>query len=275
LKPTWGRVSRHGCFELAASLDHIGPMCRSATDAAIMLGAIAGADADDPTTLRAPVPDCEGGDDRELRGFRVGFDESYALSAVEPDVHRAVDEALRAVRSLGAQIVPIRFPDVTAAVADWGPHCAVETAVAHEATFPSRRDAYGPGLAGFIDAGRALSGLDYQRILLRRRVFTGLVHRALEPVDVMLIPAQPFAAPTVARMATLGQVPAELAALIRYTAPFSLSGHPTMTVPAAFTAKGLPVAVQFVGHHLGEVEICRAGRAFQRVTDFHRRHPKV
>ena len=75
-------------------------------------------------------------------------------------------------------------------------------------------------------------------------------------------------------MATLGRVPAELAALIRYTAPFSLSGNPTMTVPAAFTAKGLPVAVQFVGKHLGEADICRAGRAFQRVTDWHRRHPR-
>ena len=166
------------------------------------------------------------------------------------------------------------FPDVEAAVADWGPHCAIETAVAHQATFPSRRAEYGPGLAGLLDAGRSMSAADYQRILLRRRDFAGRVHRALDAVDVMLIPAQPIAAPTVARMATLGQVPAELAALIRYTAPFSLSGHPTMTVPAAFTTKALPVAVQFVGKHLGEPDICRAGRAFQRVTDWHRRHPR-
>ncbi|HEY2979002.1 MAG TPA: amidase [Burkholderiaceae bacterium] len=275
LKPTWGRVSRHGCFELAASLDHIGPMCRSATDTAIMLGAIAGIDDDDPTTLRAEVPDYQAADDRDLRGFRVGFDEGYALSGVEPDVRRAVDEARRVMVSLGAQIVPMIFPSVEVAVADWGPHCAIETAVAHDKTFPSRRAEYGPGLAGLLDAGRAMSAADYQRILLRRRDFTGRVHQALQPVDVMLLPAQPFAAPTVARMATLGQVPAELAALIRYTAPFSLSGHPTLTVPAAFTAKGLPVAVQFVGKHLGEVDVCRAGRAFQRVTDWHRRHPRV
>jgi amidase len=130
-------------------------------------------------------------------------------------------------------------------------------------------------LSAFIDAGRALSGMEYQRLLLRRRAFTGLVQRAIEPVDAMLVPAQPFAAPTVACMATLGQVPAELAALIRYTAPFDLSGNPTLTVPAAFTAKGLPVAVQFVGKHLGEAEIFRAGRAFQRVTDWHRRHPRI
>jgi amidase len=74
----------------------------------------------------------------------------------------------------------------------------------------SQREAYGPGLSAFIDAGRALSGMEYQRLLLRRRAFTGLVQRALEPVDAMHVPAQPFAAPTVARMARLGQVPAVL-----------------------------------------------------------------
>jgi len=274
LKPTWGRVSRHGCFELAASLDHIGPMCRSAADAAILFGAIAGVDAHDPTTLRAPVPDCLSADDRDLRGFRLGFDEAYALGAVEPEVRRTVEEALRVMAGLGAAIVPLAFPDVAAVVADWGRHCAVEAAVAHEATFPSRRDEYGPGLAGLLDAGRAMSGTDYQRILLRRRHFAGSVHAALEPVDAMLIPAQPLAAPTVARMALLGQEPAELAALIRYTAPFDMSGHPTLTLPAAFTAKGLPLAVQFVGRHLGEPEIIRAGRAFQRATGWHRLHPR-
>ncbi|HSW26929.1 MAG TPA: amidase [Burkholderiaceae bacterium] len=275
LKPTWGRVSRHGCFELAASLDHIGPMCRSATDAAIMLNSIAGIDVADPTTLRAGVPDYQSADDRDLRGFRIGLDEGYALSKVDPEVRRAVEDTLRVMTSIGAQVVPMTFPAVETAVADWPANCAVETAVAHAATFPARRAEYGPGLAGFIDMGRGLSGMAYQQILLRRRDFTGRVNRALEAVDVMLIPAIPFTVPTVARMATLGQVPEELAALIRYTAPFSMSGHPTLTVPAAFTAKGLPVAVQFVGKHLGEADICRAGRAFQRATDWHRRHPKL
>jgi amidase len=91
----------------------------------------------------------------------------------------------------------------------------------------------------------------------------------------MLIPAQPIAAPTVARMTTLGQVPAELSALIRYTAPFDMSGNPTLTFPVAFTAGGLPIAAQFVGKPLGEAVVARAGRAFQRVTDFHRRHPRI
>jgi len=275
LKPTWGRVSRFGCFELAASLDHIGPMCRSATDAAIVLGAIAGSDPKDPTALLADVPDYLAGNDATLRGMRIGFDEHYALENVETEVRRAVEATLATVRALGAEIVSLRFPAVDAMTADWGLHCAVETAVAHAETFPTERHRYGPGLAGLIDAGRSLCALDYQKILLRRRDFAGRVLAALAPVDAMLIPAQPFAAPTVARMATLGRVPAELAALIRYTAPFDMSGNPTLTFPVAFTSAGLPIAAQFVGKPLGEGAVVRAGRAFQRVTDFHRRHPRV
>ncbi len=275
LKPTWGRVSRYGCFELAASLDHIGPMCRSATDAAIMLGAIAGIDPDDPTTLRAEVPDYLAANDGDLRGMKIGFDERYALDGVDADTHHAIDATLATLRTLGAAIVSLRFPDVDAMAADWGPNCAVETAVAHEATYPARRSEYGHGLAGLIDTGRQLSGLDYQRILLRRKAFAGRAAEAMAAVDVMLVPAQPFAAPTVERMATLGRVPAELAALIRYTVPFVMSGLPTLTVPAGFTAKGLPVAAQFAGKHLGEAQICRVGRAFQRATDWHRRHPPL
>jgi amidase len=136
LKPTWGRVSRFGCFELAASLDHIGPMCRSATDAGIVLQAIAGSDPRDPTALLADVPDYLAGDDGTLRGLRIGFDERYALDDVEADVRRAVEATLATVRSLGAEIVALRFPDVAAMTDDWGRHCAVETAVAHEETFP-------------------------------------------------------------------------------------------------------------------------------------------
>ena len=227
-----------------------------------------------PSGSQAPVPDYLAGVDGELRNLRVGFDERYALDDVDAVTQKAVQEALDVFRGLGAAIRPLTFPSPDHALADWGPNCAVETAVAHEATFPSRRDDYGPGLAGFIDAGRALSGPEYQKILLRRRNFSGLVAAMFEEVDLLLVPAQPFASPTVARMATLGADPAALTALIRFTAPFDMSGSPTITLPAGFTDKGTPVAIQLVGRHLGEAALVRAGRAFQRQTTWHRRHPK-
>lgn len=275
IKPTWGRVSRHGAFELAASLDHLGPMCRSAADAGAMLGLIAGADPDDPTASLEPVPDYLAGGDAGLHGLRLGFDESFACDAVDPGVRRSVLEALDVLRGLGVAVRPVRFPSPADALADWGANCAVETAVAHAATYPSRKAAYGPGLSGFIEAGRALSGLDYQRILLRRMAFRGQVSALFEQVDALLLPAQPFASPTVARMATLGQVADELTALIRYTAPFDMSGHPTITLPAAFTPAGTPLAVQLVARHFGEATLVRAGMAFQRHTSWHRRHPGI
>lgn len=273
LKPTWGRVSRYGAFELAASLDHLGPMCRSATDAGAMLGAIAGADAHDPTALLAPVPDYLAGADADLRGLRLGFDERYAMEGSDPTTQKAVRDALEVLRALGAQLRPVQFPDTGAVLADWGPNCAVEAAVAHETTYPSRRSQYGPGLAGFIDLGRGIPAMDYQKILLRRREFSGRVAAMFENVDLLLIPAQPFASPTVSRMATLGANPDELTALIRFTAPFDMSGSPTITLPAGFTERGTPVAVQFAARHLDEAALVRAGRAFQRETTWHRRHP--
>ena len=91
----------------------------------------------------------------------------------------------------------------------------------------------------------------------------------------MLMPAQPIAAPTVARMATLGQVPAELAALTRFTAPFDMSGHPTLTLPVAFTDERAADRCPVRRPASRRAAIVRVGRAFQRATEWHRRHPQV
>jgi amidase len=275
LKPTWGRVSRYGAFELAASLDHLGPMCRSATDTGIMLGAIAGADPNDPTASQAPVLDYLAGDDRSLRDLRIGLDERYVSEGTDPVMARTVHEAARVLTSLGAQIVSVQFPAFNEVLRDWAPNCAVETAVAHEATFPSRRSEYGPGLAGFIDLARGISAAAYQKILLRRRDFSGRLAALMQTIDLLLIPAQFIPSPTMAQMATLGQDPEALLALMRFTSPFDMSGSPTITLPSGFTAKNVPIAIQLVSRHMEEQVLVRAGRAYQRETDWHRIHPKL
>lgn len=274
LKPTWGRVSVNGAFELASSLDHIGPMARSAADCGAMLGLIAGADPHDPSALRDPVPDYLAGDSSQLADLRIGVDPDDA-SGLDAPTRQAFDDAQRVLRALGADLRTVRFPDPSDAIADWPAACAVETAVAHEATYPSKRAHYGPGLAGLIDLGRSVSGLDLQKIWLRRRAFAGRVTALMETIDLLLIPAQPIASPTHAQMETLGTDPEGFARLVRFTAPFDMSGHPTITLPAGFTPQGLPVAVQLVSARLNEALLVRAGRAFQRQTDWHLRHPAL
>jgi amidase len=275
LKPSWGRVSCYGVFELAATLDHIGPMARSAVDCGAILGAIAGADPRDPTAVLEPVPDYLANLSGSLRGTRIGVDPSWTSEGVDAVATKVLQEALGIASDLGAEIHQIVVPDPTAMIADWFSLCGVETAVAHEATYPSRKSEYGPALAGLIELGLQQSGTDYQKIVLRREAFRGMMRALFEKVDLLAVPAQTFAAPTLAKMATLGENPELIAGLLRFSCPFDMTGSPTITLPGGFTESGGPVAFQFVGRHFNEARLVAAGNAFQRVTDFHRRHPTL
>jgi amidase len=273
LKPTWGRVSRYGVFELAASLDHIGPMARSAADCGAILGIIAGEDSKDTTTLPGPPPDYLAGVAEGIRGLRIGYDPQWSETGVDEASVAVVKAARETLTSLGATIVEMTAPDSKAVLADWIANCAVETAVAHAETYPSRKAEYGPALAGLIDTGRALSGLDYQRILLRRAAFKGAVAQMFGSIGLLLVPAQSFAAPMLSDMAMLGQSTDMMSRLLRFTCPFDSSGSPTITMPGGFTTAGLPIGFQLVGPGLSEALLVRAGAAFQSATDWNRRHP--
>lgn len=275
LKPTWGRVSRYGVFDLAPTLDHVGPMARSAADAAAILGVIAGADKNDPTAVQGPVPNYLAGLGRGIRGLRIGIDENYNTKGVDPVMKKTVKDATKVLRDLGADLRPVKFPKPDQIIDEWGIQCAVETAVAHAATYPRKKGSYGPGLGAFIDMGRQVSAMDYQRVIMNRKEFTGRIAALFEQCDMLLIPSQPHASPTVKKMATLGEGPGELAMLLRFTAPFDYSGSPTITLPSGFTKAGTPVAFQLVGPHLEEDMLLRAGHAYQQATDWHTVHPKV
>lgn len=244
LKPTWGRVSRHGAFELAASLDHIGPMARSAADAGAIRQAIAGPDSRDPTASQLSVPDYLAPMTRGLAGLRVGIDPAWTLDRADAPTRAVLEAVLALIQPLGGSLREVHFPDAEQVLHDWVPLCAVETAVAHETTFPARRAAYGPGLAGMTDMGRQMSAMDYQKLWLRRVNFRGHVNALFSDVDLILAPATAVAGAGVELMSKFG-VDAELfAGMLRYTCPFDLSGHPTITLPGGAHARrcacGLP-----------------------------------
>jgi amidase len=275
LKPTWGRVSRHGVFDLAPSLDHIGPMGRSVADVSFLLAAVAGADPADSTALQEPPSDYASTATQAIDGLKIGIDRTFDRGDVDPQVRTVLDEAEHVLRSLGAEFVEVEAPDVAQAVADWIPICAVEAAFAHQATFPSRRAEYGPVLASVLDAGRAMSGLAYQEVLLRRMAFRGGMKALFNGIDLLLAPAHPFAPLSLKTMGTMGLQPELVARLQSYTAPFNMTGQPTLTLPGGFAAEGLPIAFQLVAAHLDEATLVRAGATFQRTTNWHRRHPPL
>jgi amidase len=241
LKPTWGRVSRAGVFPLAPSLDHIGPMTRSARDAAIMMTAIAGWDPADPTSSSRPVPD-------------------YAA-------HLELD------RSPVVGIDPA--PDFMTVAADWSALCGVETALAHADTYPARKDEYGPVLAGLIEMGRSVDVLELERMQQRRRHFTGAMNRLMDDIDIFLLPSVGKASPTIAEMNGLDAGTELFEQVTGPTAPIDLAGLPALTLPSGFTGRGTPLGVQFVGPAFAEAALLAAGVAYQRATDHHLRRPQM
>lgn len=275
IKPTWGRVSRYGVFELAATLDHIGPMARSAADAGAMLGAIAGADEKDPTASPLPVPNYIAGMTRGLRGLRIGVDARWNSDRVDAPTRAMMAEAIKVITDLGGDMREVAFPDPEQVIADWFALCGTECAVAHESTYPQRKSEYGPGLAGLLDLGMAQRGVDYQKIVLHRTAFSGRVAALFQNIDLLLIPTTAMASPTNAQMAGLAEDSELISGLLRFTCPFDMTGSPTITLPGGSTAEGMPIAFQFVARHFEEDLLVRAGWHYQQATDWHRRHPAV
>lgn len=274
IKPTWGRVSRHGVFELGASLDHVGPIARSAADASLLLQVIAGNDPLDPTSLpdsRLDLP--EAGHD--LRGLRIGIDFEWNARGTDEIIVRALDQVVSTVKTLGGEIQGVRFPEVRTVVDDWQVNCGVEVAVAHAATFPRLAPQYGPALSRLIEIGRETSAMRYQEVLLNRAALRGKVNKLMDQIDLLIVPVQPFAAPTHDQLGALAQDPELNARLIQFTAPFNSTGHPAITLPCGATEDGMPIGFQFVARHGAESLLCRAGMAFQQASDWHRRHPPL
>jgi amidase len=210
-----------------------------------------------------------------LRGTRIGIDPRWTSEGVDAPSAKVFRDAVRIAGDLGAAIHEIVFPDPTAMIADWFPLCGVETAVAHEATYPSRKSEYGPALAGLIELGLQQSGTGYQKIVLRREAFRGLVRALFEKVDLVAVPVQTFAAPTISTMATLGENPDLITGLLRFSCPFDMTGSPSITLPGGFTESGGPVGFQFIGRHFDEGRLVAAADAFQRATAWHQRHPAL
>jgi amidase len=273
IKPTWGRVSRYGTFELAPSLDHFGTIARSAADAAALLGVIAGHDPWDPTTLLDPVPDYLSPGD--IRCLRIGVDTPWNLDDVDEPVRQISANAADIFREMGATVAEVDVPDIRQSIIDWSTVCAVEAALVHAKTFSRSKDEYGPVLASVIEAGQAVPAIELQRILRGQMELRGLFAELFMKVDILLAPAQPFAPLTLDTIRTLGEQPELILKLQRYTAPFDMPGTPTISLPGGFTEAGLPVGFQLIAGSLNELQLVQAARAFQGVTSWHRRHPEL
>jgi amidase len=277
LKPTWGRVSRFGVLDLAESLDHVGPLTRSAADAGIMLQAISGIDPNDPTTLSHKVPDMLSEIGKGVSGLKIGWDEDYATSGMESSFAKAVEQGVKVMEGLGAEIVEVKLPDVMREAMDaWTVICSTEAAMAHSATFPSRAAEYGPFFREWLENGNAHSATDYAKAHSLRLALNGGLRNTMSGVDVLAGPSTSKASYPVSRETLYGPIPTNRDPWdSRFTVPFDFAGLPTIALPCGLDSSGMPVSLQFSGHHLAEPLLVGVGDAFESATDFHNLHPPV
>lgn len=276
IKPTWGRVSRHGVIHLAESLDHLGPMARSAADAAAILQVIAGRDPKDTTTLHDPVPDYLAQMDGGVAGLTLGIDWRFATAGMAGEIVASLENTLAVLERLGMEVREVEFPWNDEEMADSQTLFGAEIALAHEDWYPKKAARYGAWLRGTLEQTAHIRGADVARGHMLRERYRGRLRAMFSEVDMLLVPALGRPLPTWDEMEPMaqGKVPMDMD-LMRFTSPFNLSGSPTISLPAGRDAAGLPMGIQLAGPWLAEATLIRAGVAFQNVTEFHTYHPDL
>ncbi len=260
LKPTYGRVSRAGCFPRAHSLDCVGPMTRTAEDAALMLAALAGPDARDPTALDAPVPDYAARLGSAADGTRLAM--LADPGEVAPDIAARLDD-LHRVATARYGIIPGRaFARIGAIDALGDVLSKVEASTLHGHWMATRGGEYSTAVHSRTEPGLVIPAQRYlEALALRARMLEEFLATVMADADVLICPAVPIPVPTrqEADMEGAGRVFPVVAALTRLTRPFSYLGLPVLTVPIGLDRNAMPVAAQLVGRPFGEARLLSLG----------------
>jgi amidase len=282
LKPTYGRVSRHGVWGLSQSLDHVGPMARRVADVAIMFDAIAGHDPQDATSLTDPTSSTVAQLGQRIDGLRIGIDRDYALKGIDPGQAASIEDALKVLAGLGAQIVDVKMPDMTVMVNSWVAICAPEALAFHKAYYPSRKGDYGLYFRQMLEWGASVTPQQLAQAQTWRSDFNARFVALTESVDAMACPAGGAPAWPVTRELHVGTFEDYTAAWTKaepraaeFTMPMNLAGTPAICLPSGFSPTGLPYSIQFAGRRLSEPLLCRIAHAYEQATSWHTRHPAL
>ena len=294
LKPTYGRVSRYGMVAYASSLDQGGPITQTAEDAALLLQTMAGFDAQDSTSLDAPVPDYAASLKQNIEGLRIGLVSEFFDPSLNPDINAHVRAALSELEKLGAKLMDVSLPNSAAGIP-----CYYVIAPAEASSNLSRFDGvrYGYRSKSYVDLQTLYEntradgfGVEVKRRILvgtyalssgyydayylkaqqiRRRIADDF-SQALTECDVLVGPTTPTTAFLLGEKTT---DPVSMYLDDIFTITVNLAGLPALSLPVGFDPSGLPIGMQVIGNYLDEGTLLAIGQRFQEVTDWHLRAP--
>jgi aspartyl-tRNA(Asn)/glutamyl-tRNA(Gln) amidotransferase subunit A len=276
-KPTYGRVSSRGVVPMAWTLDHVGPMCKTVEDAALMLGAIAGFDPLDPTSVDAPVPDYNRAIGAPTARLRVGVARTPFFQNLDPEVAKAVEAAIDVLRKLTAGVMDVQIPEAGNIADVWNS----EIYAYHEPWITKTPQLYQQATRTLIEGAGRTSSLTYAQARRHVDVVRREIKKVFANVDVLITPtqrgvAQPIVtAPAAAPARGAGAPPAGGAGGLVNTAAFDIYGLPTISVPCGFSASGLPIGLQISGNHFAESTVLSVAHAYEQATEWHKRRPTL
>jgi aspartyl-tRNA(Asn)/glutamyl-tRNA(Gln) amidotransferase subunit A len=283
LKPTYGRVSTYGVIPLSWSLDHVGPMGRSAEDCALLFDAIARYDPRDPNSVSGPpgkasatlIGGAEGRSLLSLQGIKLGVPSESFVAPLNPEVRAAWRSAILVLQEEGAEVIDVELQRPT--MDTYRTIQMPEASLAHmeRGWLTERLEAYGEKTRSRLLQGQTIPAVDYLRAQQQRRAFSSNLRAIMQRVNALVLPTIPIPALPIEQadqdMLIDGVTENATLALLRLTMPFNLSGLPAISLPCGFTAGSLPIGLQIVGKPFEESMILRIAHAYQQLTDWHRR----
>jgi len=276
LMPSYGRVSNRGVIPMAWTLDHVGPICKTVEDAALMLGVIAGYDEQDPTTVSEPVPDYARSCIRPISKLRIGLPRNPFFENLDPEFAKAVEEAVGVLRKLTAGVTEVQLPPAVAAPTIWGP----ETYAYHAKWLAESPQKYQAATRTQMIASNQVKPEVYAEARRQVDLARRAIRKVFTTVDVLVTP-------------TLKTPPATIAATLNGAAPnaragrapnpgtlgnpwaFDVYGIPAITLPCGFTSSGLPIGLQISAAAFAEPVMLAVAHAYEQATEWHTRRPAL
>lgn len=271
LKPTLGRLSTRGVLPLSWNLDHVGPITKSVRDAALLLQVMAKYDPRDPGCISIMMGEYLGHLQDEIKDRKFALATGEYFEGCDAQVMRAVREAAGVFESLGAQVVEVEVPGLREAAQANGLMTQADAAAFHKERLQAHADWFGEDVRSRLEQGAACGAGDYALARQTQAEARRKLELFFETYDVLLLPTTPVAASLIEGADALEQA----RRLTRYTAPFNLTGLPALSVPCGFTVEGLPIGMQIVSRHWGEVRVLRAGHAYEQATNWRVRRPPI
>jgi aspartyl-tRNA(Asn)/glutamyl-tRNA(Gln) amidotransferase subunit A len=265
-KPTYGRVSLRGVIPLSWSLDHLGPICRTVEDSALVLAAIAGYDQLDPTTVDVPVPHYTRSLKMETSKLRLGVPRSPFFENLDPEVAKAVETATDVLRKMTKSVTETKLPPAAPML----PIIGAEAYAYHSKWITESPERYQPSTRDrIIQLAADIKAPAYADALRQTHLLRRQVAKVFSSVDLLITPTMPHPPEALSQSRNFDPIG------IQNTSPFDIFGLPSISVPCGFTNSGLPIGLQISGAPFAEATVLALAHAYERETEWHKRRPHL